>query len=106
MSGFVWYPSNPVASCEFQPESSTAAYAFMENLFAKDFPGPFTTYGNSLNMLVDIVRSSFTGRGNPWIVQLHIFANQKKTTVLTTRRQITLNRIRIIKLSSCAFFCG
>ena len=53
----------------------------MENLFAKDFPGPFTTYGDFIvhASRTMIVRSSFTGRGDLSIVQLHIFANQNKS---------------------------
>ena len=75
ISGFVEYPPNPVASCEFQPfsfknQACTAVYVFMENLFVKDFPGLCTTYSDYIesrasNMLSEIVRSSFTGRGDP-----------------------------------------
>ena len=48
-------------------ESSTAVYAYMENSFANDFQ---TTYHWQLHcpllyMLVETVRSSFTGRGDP-----------------------------------------
>ena len=46
-------------------ESRTAVYAFMENLFAKDFPGLLQLMAIILYMLVEIVRSSFTGRGDP-----------------------------------------
>ena len=50
----------------------------MENLFAKDFPGLFTTYGEyivhlqklyEVHLLVVAIR----------VLQLHIFANQNKS---------------------------
>ena len=49
-------------------ESSTAIYAFMENLFAKNVPGIFTiaTIGDCMPvkiMLAEIVGTSFTACG-------------------------------------------
>ena len=51
----------------------------MENLFARIFQLILQLMGITLYMLVEIVRSSFTGRGDPWIVELHIFANENKS---------------------------
>ena len=51
----------------------------MENLFARIFQLILQLMGITLYMLVEIVRSSFTGRGDPWIEELHIFANQNKS---------------------------
>ena len=67
-------------------ESSTAVYAFMENLFAKDFPGLLQLMGITLYMLVEILRSSVTGRGDPSefcsCTSLPTKANHDKTTVM------------------------
>ena len=60
--------------------SSTAVYAFMENLFAKDFPGLFTTYGDYI-----VHASRYCTKFIYWswrsdrTVQLHIFAKQNKS---------------------------
>lgn len=46
-------------------ESSAAVCAFVENLCAKNFPGQVTIYGDYIDMLAEIIRSSFTGRRDP-----------------------------------------
>ena len=46
-------------------ESSTAVYAFMENLFAKNFPGHFTVATNSDYMVAKIVEVGLLLVGDP-----------------------------------------
>ena len=53
--------------------------------------------GITLYMLVEIVRSSFTGRGDPSeLCSCTSLPTKTNSLTTSTRRQITLNRIRII----------
>ena len=68
LSGILLIQSQVVSFNQFVSlvqESSTAVYAFMENLFAKDFPGPFTTYGDYIVHASRNCTKFMTGRGDP-----------------------------------------
>ena len=89
ISGFVWYPPNPVASCEFQPVWFKNQAQLSTHLWRTCLPRIFQVFlqlmAITLYMLVEIVRSSFTGRGDPSelcnCTSLPTKTNHDKTTV-------------------------
>ena len=89
ISGFVWYPPNPVASCEFQPvwfkNQAQLSTHLWRTCLQRIFQVFLQVMAITLYMLVEIVRSSFTGRGDPSelcsCTSLPTKTNHDKTTV-------------------------
>ena len=69
ISSFVWYPPNPVASCEFQPVWFKNQAQLSTHLWRTCLQRIFQVFlqlmGITLYLLVETVRSSFTGRDDP-----------------------------------------
>ena len=69
IGGFVWDPPNPVASCEFQPVWFKNQAQLSTHLWRTCLQRIFQVFlqlmAITLCMLVEIARSSFTGRGDP-----------------------------------------
>ena len=89
ISGFVWHPPNPVVSCEFQPVWFKNQAQLSTHLWRTCLQRIYQVFlqlmGITLYMLVEIVRSSFTDRGDPSELcscpSLPAKTNHDKTTV-------------------------
>ena len=112
ISGFVWYPSNPVASCEFQSVWFKNQAQLSTHLWRTGLQRIFQVFlqlmAITLYMLVKIVRSSFTGRSDPSellelcsYTQIMIKIKQQPNDKVSNYTEQNSH-----KLSSCAFFRG